>query len=63
MSSDRVWDNTHKIGGKLFEIAGVITLLAVFFQSVAIFFIIIPVNMVAIYTVVYSYFEYQKEIK
>ena len=27
------WNNTHKIDGKLFKIAGVITLLVVFFQS------------------------------
>jgi uncharacterized membrane protein len=63
LSSEKVWDKTHKIGGKLFKIAGIIALAAIFFQSFALFFIIVPVIMIAIYTVVYSYFEYQKEIK
>ncbi len=63
MSSDRVWDKTHKIGGKLFKIAGIIALGAVFFETAAIFFIIVPVIVVSIYTVVYSYLEYRKETK
>ncbi len=62
MSSDKVWDKTHKIGGKLFKIAGLIALLAVFIESYAIFIIIIPVIIISVYTVVYSYFEYQKEL-
>ena len=61
LSSDRVWDKTHKIGGKLFKIAGIVALAAIFFDTAAIFFIIVPVIIVSIYTVVYSYFEYQKE--
>jgi len=61
LSSDKVWDKTHKIGGKLFKIAGVVTLLAIFFESFAIFIIVVPVILISIYTVVYSYFEYQKE--
>ena len=63
LSSDRVWDKTHQIGGKLFKIAGVIAFLGVFFQSYAMFFILVPVIVVTVYTVVYSYVEYQKETK
>ena len=63
MSSDKVWDKTHKIGGKWYKIAGVVTLLAIFFETYAIYIIVVPLIMVSIYTVVYSYFEYQKEIK
>jgi uncharacterized membrane protein len=63
LSSDKVWDKTHKIGGKLFKIAGVINLLAIFYQNYTIFFIVVPVIIVSIYTVVYSYFEYQKEMQ
>jgi len=61
MSSDNVWDKTHKIGGKLFKIAGVFAFMSIFFQKYAIFIIVFPVMIVSIYTVVYSYFEYQKE--
>lgn len=63
LSNEKVWDKTHKIGGKLFKIAGVITLVGVFFQNYVIFFILVPVILVAVYTVVYSYIEYQKEVK
>ena len=63
MSSDKVWEKTHKIGGKLFKIAGVVALLAIFFERFAIFIIVVPVILISIYTVVYSYFEYQKEMK
>ncbi|CAG0964603.1 MAG: DUF1648 domain-containing protein [Candidatus Methanoperedens sp.] len=44
MSSDKVWDKTHKIGGKLFKIAGVVTLLAIFFETYAIYIIVVPVS-------------------
>lgn len=61
LSSEKVWDKTHKIGGKLFKIAGVITFVGALFQDYVLFFVIIPVLVVAVYTLVYSYFEYQKE--
>jgi len=63
LSSERVWEKTHKIGGKLFKIAGVIIFFGVFFQTYALFFILVPVISVAAYTIIYSYFEYQKEVK
>lgn len=63
LSNEKVWDKTHKIGGKLFKIAGVISLLGVFFQNYALFFVLIPVILVAVYTIIYSYFEYQREVK
>ena len=63
ISNEMVWEKTHKIGGKLFKIAGIITFIGAFFQRYAVFFIIIPVISVTIYVVVYSYLEYQKEKK
>ncbi len=63
LSNEVVWDKTHKIGGKLFKIAGIIALLGVFFQNYAFFFIIIPVIAVSAYTIIYSYVEYQREMK
>ena len=63
LSSDRVWDKTHKIAGKLFKIAGIVALGAIFFETAAIFFIIVPVIIISIYAIVYSYFEYQKETR
>ena len=63
LSSEKVWEKTHKIGGKLFKVAGVIAILGIFFQKYAVFFILVPVILVADYTIIFSYFEYQKEMK
>ncbi len=61
LSSKRVWKKTHRIGGRLFKIAGIITIAGVFFQRYALLFILVPVLSVAAYTTVYSYIEYRRE--
>ena len=62
LSSERVWNKTHKIGGKLFKISGVIVFFGLFFIDYAIFFIIIPIFTLTGYLIVYSFVEYQKEM-
>jgi uncharacterized membrane protein len=63
LSNDIVWDKTHKIGGKLFKIAGVVAIFGIFFQKYALLFILVPVILITAYTIIYSYFEYQKVVK
>jgi len=63
LSSDSVWEKTHKIGAKLFKASGVIALLGIAFPQHAFYFVIFPVLFSAIYTMLYSYLEYQKEAK
>jgi uncharacterized membrane protein len=63
LSSDRVWKKTNQLGGKLFKLAGIVAIFGTLFSKYAVFFIVIPVLLVAGYTVVYSYYEYQKELK
>jgi len=63
LSSDRVWRKTHRLGGKLFRIAGAVAVLGIFFQDLAFFFILVPALFNAGFTAVYSYIEYQKELK
>jgi len=63
LSSDKVWEKTHKIGGRLFKVTGVVALLGVLLPDYAIFFVLVPILLVAAYTIVYSYFEYQKETR
>jgi len=63
LSNDKVWEKTHKIGGRLFKIAGVATLFGALFQDYASLLILVPVILVAAYTFAYSYFEHQKEVK
>jgi uncharacterized membrane protein len=60
LSSEKVWNKTHKIGGKLFKVAGLIAFAGILFQDYAIYFVLVPVILIAVYLVIYSYFEYQK---
>jgi uncharacterized membrane protein len=61
LSSDRVWARTHRVGGKLFKVAGILTFVGAAFQKYAIYFVIVPVFAVAIFTIVYSFVIYQQE--
>lgn len=63
LSSENVWNKTHKLGGKLFKVAGFIILLGIVMGNYAVYFILIPTLFVSIYLIVYSYFEYKKEEK
>jgi len=63
MSSESVWDKTHRMAGKLFKIAGVIAIVGILFQSYAVYFALVPALLVAVYTVAYSYVEYKREMK
>ncbi len=61
LSSDRVWDRTHKLGASLYKAAAFTALLGILFEKYAVFFLIIPIIFVSIYLVIYSYLEYRKE--
>ena len=63
LSSDTVWEKTHRLGGKLFTAAGIFALLGAFIPDLAVFFVIIPITLVGLFTVVYSYFLYVDEQK
>jgi uncharacterized membrane protein len=63
LSSKTVWKKTHELGGKLFKIAGVISCFGIFAGIYALWFVLVPALAVAVITVVYSYYEYQKEVK
>jgi uncharacterized membrane protein len=63
LSSDRVWDETHRVGGKLFIGAGVLALIGAFFPDYAIWFIMVPVLGAALFSVIYSYIIFQAEPK
>jgi len=60
ISNDVVWDKTHRLAGMLFEIAGVVILIASFApRAAAVWFIAAPIIIVALICVVYSYFLYR----
>jgi uncharacterized membrane protein len=63
LSSETVWKKTHSLGGKLFKLSGIIALFGIPFPSLALFFVLAPVILAAVYSIVYSYFEYARETK
>ena len=63
LSSEKVWNKTHKLGGKLFKLSGALVLLGILLEKYALFFVILPIILSSVYLFVYSYFEYQKENK
>jgi uncharacterized membrane protein len=64
LSSDTVWDETHRVGSVLFMIAGALAFLGSFVGgNTAIWFIFVPIMVSVLITLVYSYVLYQREIK
>ena len=61
LSSDSVWDKTHALGGKLFKVVGLISLLGIIVPKYSFYILFFPIIIVSLYTVIYSYLEYKKE--
>ena len=62
LSDERVWNKTHRLGGVLFVISGVVTLAAGLFLSEKLMFAVTMVVTLGtcIVTIVYSYLLYRK---
>ena len=60
LMSEEVWDKTHRLGGILFIMAGVITLLGALMPEYSVWFTLVPVLIATAVTVVYSYVLYQR---
>jgi uncharacterized membrane protein len=62
LSSDKVWEKTHKLGGILFALVGIITIISLLFLKLEIlFFVFISLTLlISIILAVYSYYLYQQ---
>ncbi|MEO0282217.1 MAG: SdpI family protein [candidate division WOR-3 bacterium] len=60
LSSDEVWEKTHRIGSKMFKISSLFCIIGFFIKDYAVLFILLPVIFSAAYCVVYSYVIYKK---
>lgn len=60
LSNEKVWEKTHKLGGSLFKICGIIAILGIFLEKYAIYIVIVPIIVVSLYLMLYSYLEFQK---
>lgn len=63
LSSDRVWDETHRLGSVLFILSGAFALLGAFVPGDAKWWLIAPVMVSSLFLVVYSYFLWREETK
>jgi len=63
LSSEIVWDKTNRIFGRLFRVAGVVVGFGLLFPGYALLFMLIPALLVTVFSIVYSYVEYQKQLK
>ena len=63
LSSDTVWRKTNTLAGKLFKVLAVVLFAGIFFPVGFFPYLVILIIVIALYPVVYSYFEFQKEIK
>lgn len=61
LSSDEVWNKTHRLGGKLFIIMGVLLMITPLLPYSNIFLtLVIPVILISLIPIVYSYIIFRK---
>lgn len=64
LSSDRVWDETHRLGAILFMSSGVLAVIGGFFGGmVAFWMLFVPLIGSTLFLLVYSYVLYRREAK
>lgn len=62
LANETVWEKTHRLGGRLFMLAGLLTVITAWITSEMVGFIVMMSGLVltALWTVVYSYLCYRK---
>ena len=60
LSSDEVWQRTHRLGGRLFKLTAILSAVGLLFGTYAIYFVVVPALLTATITVIYSYFVYEQ---
>lgn len=64
LSSDRVWDETHRLGATLFAICGILSILGGLLGGMlALWLTLLPLLFTTLFLLIYSYFLYQREME
>jgi uncharacterized membrane protein len=61
LSSDTVWEKTHRRAAPLFKIAAVLILLGTLLGEHSVYVVIVSIIALVFYLVIYSYLEYRRE--
>lgn len=61
LSSETVWDETHKLGSKLFMLAGALTIVAAFLGENGVWLIMVAIFIAAIVPIIYSFILWRRE--
>jgi uncharacterized membrane protein len=64
LSSDKVWDGTHRMGATLFSASGILAIIGSLFGGMVAFWLMfVPLIGSSFFLVVYSYVLYRRETK
>ncbi len=63
LSSETVWDETHKLGSKMFMIGGAVTILSAFLGEMGIWLMLVAMLAAAFVPIIYSYILWRRENK
>lgn len=63
LSNVEVWKKTHKLGGGLFKVCGILACLGVVFPEWGIWLILVPLILSSLYLISYSYSAFTKLVK
>lgn len=61
LASDKVWDETHKLGGKTFMLGGVLTFLSAFLGENGIWLMLVGLMVAAFVPIIYSFILWKRE--
>ncbi|PIR66985.1 MAG: hypothetical protein COU51_01040 [Parcubacteria group bacterium CG10_big_fil_rev_8_21_14_0_10_36_14] len=60
LTSDEVWEKTHKMGSRLFVASGILAIFSAYFEGYSMFFVLFPILFSVLYLFLYSYLVYKK---
>jgi len=60
LQDERVWNETHQLGAKIYKISGLLTLVGIFFPKLILWFMMVPLLGGSFFAVVYSYVLYRR---
>jgi uncharacterized membrane protein len=61
LSSETVWDETHKLGSKMFMFAGIVTILSAFLGETGVWLMMAALLAAAFVPIIYSYILWRRE--